>query len=204
MCEQQKTSGLPNQPLIITPDPAVITLRIPSVTIWKSYHFAPEWFADAMHEAQTGTNHHACRREIIFAVCCAESYLLEWVRDEVLNRDFHRLAEFFPHEDKTGVTEKWKRVPKKLFEKALIPAPPDFGNKYWENWLKLVDLRNGLVHASSSRPESDSLPSKEQPRPSKSDLDQLGGGWALNVVIELIHELHRAAGTTPPTWLTIQ
>src|SRR4051812_27749577 len=43
-------------------------------------HFAPSWFADALHEARTGGDGdiHARRREILFAVCCAESYLYEW------------------------------------------------------------------------------------------------------------------------------
>ena len=65
-------------------------------TIWQTYSFAPEWFADALHEAGQTGNHHARRREIIFAVCFAESYLVEWVRDEVLNRDFNLLNQYFP------------------------------------------------------------------------------------------------------------
>src|SRR5688572_8466411 len=80
-------------------------IKVPSIqataivippTIWSTYSFAPEWFADARHEARTGTDHHARRREIVFAVCCAESYLVEWVRDEVLRSEFRRINEFFP------------------------------------------------------------------------------------------------------------
>ena len=43
-----------------------------SITIWLSHNFAPEWFADALHEAKTVPSHNSRRREIIFAVCCAK------------------------------------------------------------------------------------------------------------------------------------
>src|SRR5262245_31238247 len=41
--------------------------------------FAIAWYADALKEARVGAgDHHERRREIVFAVCCAESYLWEW------------------------------------------------------------------------------------------------------------------------------
>jgi rubredoxin len=80
-----------------------IALPLPVVfgiaTVWLSYSFAPEWFADALHEARAGGDHHARRREILFSVCCAESYILEWVRDQVLNRQFDRLNKYFHPEN---------------------------------------------------------------------------------------------------------
>ncbi len=51
----------------------VVSLSVGIPTIWLTYRFAPEWFEDAIHEAQNGKDHHARRREIIFAVCAAES-----------------------------------------------------------------------------------------------------------------------------------
>lgn len=43
-------------------------------TLWQTYRYAPEWFADAVEESGR-EGHQARRREILFAVCAAESYL---------------------------------------------------------------------------------------------------------------------------------
>src|SRR5437763_1505475 len=80
---------------IIRVMPATVRITAGAATLWLTYSFAPEWFEDALHEARTGQEHHARRREIVFAVCFAESYLLEWVRDEVLKGDFPRLNRYF-------------------------------------------------------------------------------------------------------------
>jgi hypothetical protein len=170
-------------------------------TFWSSYSFAPEWFNDALNEARTGKDHHARRREIIFAICCAESYLVEWIRDEVLNRDFNRLNQFFPPGERRGVAEKWKEVPKELKKAGLIAKSPDLGSPYWQDWLKLVDLRNGLIHAKSSRPETHSQAADERPVPSRNDLEKLPPGWAIKVVVALIRELHATVSTPVPAWL---
>ena len=69
------------------------------------------------------------------------------------------------------------------------------------DFRKLVDYRDGLVHASASRPETDSQPEKEKPLPSKTDLDKLFPGWAVQVVVTLVKRLHDAVGTPPPDWL---
>jgi len=169
------------------------------LTIWMASNFAPDWFADALHEAHNGTDHNARRREILFAVCCAESYIVEWVRDEVLNRDFERLDLFFPPGRKRGVTAKWEEVPKELAKAKLIPAKPDHSGKCWGDWLKLVDLRDGLVHARSSRPKKKA--GTEETFTPKADLDRLAAGWAVRVVVELVCNLHAAAGKPPPAWI---
>jgi putative transcriptional regulator len=173
----------------------------PTVTAWLTYSFAPDWFADALREAQTGQDHHARRREIVFAVCFAESYLLEWVRDEVLKGAFPRLNGYFVPGKWQSVVDKWKDIPKQLRDDRLIPAIPKLGESYWEDWLKLVNYRNGLVHARASRPESGSQGNESNPLPSRSDLDRLPAGWAVQVVVTLVRRLHDAVGTSPPTWL---
>lgn len=170
-------------------------------TAWLTYKFAPEWFVDALREARTGADHHARRREILFSVCCAESYLLEWVRDEVLNRDFQKLNHYFPPGNVRNVTTKWKEVPKQLLVDGSITSIPDLSGSYWENWLELVHYRNGLIHARSSRPETASLPDEQRPVPSKTTLDNLQAGWSVRVVVELIGQLHKAVGTATPSWL---
>jgi len=188
----------------VSPAPAISigSAISPIVTAWFTYSFAPEWFADALREAQTGQDHHARRREIVFAVCCAESCLLEWVRDEVLKRDFQGLNRYFVPGKWQSVVDKWKDIPKQLCDDGLIPAIPNLGETYWEDWRKLVNYRNGLVHARASRPESGSQGNeKSNPLPTKSDLDRLSAGWAVQVVVTLVRRLHDAVGTSPPTWL---
>jgi hypothetical protein len=170
-------------------------------TIWLTYQFAPEWFNDAIHEARTGHDHHSRRREIIFSVCCAESYILEWVRIDVLKRDNQRLDNYFPPGKKRGVTQKWKEIPGELLRDGLITATPQFNGQDWANFLKLTEYRDGLIHARPSRPENPSLPANALPVPSKNDLDSLTPGWAIGVVIAMIRNLNRAAGTSNPNWL---
>jgi len=183
-----------------------MTASVGTGTIWLSYSFAKEWFEDALHEARTGTDHNARRREIVFAVCFAESYLFEWIRDEVLDpRDYQKLVtdlnQYFPPGEGQPVKDKWKLVPKKLLSAGLVPAVPDLNQPYWEHFTKLVTMRNGLVHARSSRPETTQIQEKEKPLPSKEDLDNLPAGWATEVVVTLVKELHKAVGTSEPDWL---
>ena len=183
--------------------PAPVTVRVSTVapTVWLTYSFAREWFEDARREARTDQDHHARRREIVFAVCFAESYLLEWIRDKVLKQDFQKLNTYFVPGKWQSVVDKWKDIPKQLLNDRLISDVPNLGESYWQEWRKLVDYRNGLVHARASRPESDSQSEESNPLPSKGNLDQLPAGWAVQVVVTLVRRLHDAVGTPPPEWL---
>ena len=173
---------------------------------WSSFSFAQDWFEDALREAQTGKGHNSRRREIVFAVCCVESYLIEWLRDDVLKRKFDSLPRYFPPGVHRGIRPRWKGVICKAYSDKLICNMPDFGKPYWEEFDRLVQYRNGLVHGNSSRPVSVSLEQKERPEPSKvdlskGDLDELESGWAVRVVTDLIRQLHDDAGTSAPKWL---
>jgi hypothetical protein len=35
---------------------------------------------------------------------------------------------------------------------------PPFGQQYWKDFAELIAYRNGLVHASASRPDAESIP----------------------------------------------
>jgi hypothetical protein len=61
---------------------AVGSAPAPTLVLGVS-HYAPDWFEDATREAVACNpgDWHARRREIIFAVNCAESYLVEWTGD---------------------------------------------------------------------------------------------------------------------------
>lgn len=171
------------------------------VTPWKSYSFAPEWYQDALHEAKVGHDHASRRREILFAVCCVESYLFEWVRDDVLHRDFTKLSTYFPQRDRIGIRERWKKVIRDVYNDGLICGVPDFNTSSWSDFTSLVDYRDGLVHGKSSRPDTHALPQSERPLPSKPHLDNLSAGCAVKVIDNLIRALHRASRTNPPSWV---
>lgn len=169
-------------------------------TLWSTYSFAPEWFRDALREAAS-LGHEARRREILFAVCAAESYIFEWVRDTVLNRDFGVLATYFPPDMRRGVTEKLRDIPKQLAKDGRLRASLDCGGHEWQDFRALVDFRDGLVHASASHPETTSLPRESRPITSKADLDSLPAGRAVAIVRTLLMKLHIDTNTSPPTWL---
>ena len=179
---------------------SLLTVESYPPAVWITATLALHWFTDALQEARAD-GPGPRRREILFAVCCAESYLLEWVRDQVLKCDFERLKTYFPAGARRGVNEKWKEIPSQLRKDGLIPTAPDLGGPHGEEWSRLIDYRDGLVHARASRPEADSLPDQERPIPPTSLLSQMARGWAVRVVIERIKRLHNAIGTPYPPWL---
>ncbi len=170
-------------------------------TAWQTYCFSPEWFADALAESGIANSPPARRREVLFAVCCVESYLLEWVRDEVLQCDFMSLEKYFPFGSRRGIKQRWTEVTKQLASDGRIPETQDFGGEVWARFRTLVAYRDGLVHASSSRPQTTALPISQNPAPSKSTLDMMPPGYAVEIILALISDLHRAVGTSVPTWL---
>lgn len=185
----------------ITPGSGELSLAGYAPTAWITSTFAPQWYADAIQEARVCVGRGARRREIVFAVCAAESYLVEWVRDSVLNRQFDALSGYFPPNEHVGIVDRWKRVVKQLAADGRISTPQTFSGKVWQDFVDLVDYRNGLLHGRSSRPATSGQPSKLKPVPSTDLLDQLSAGWAANVVQVLVNDLHRTVGTVAPSWL---
>ena len=198
-----------NVEILITSIGEAVGEAVGNPTVWLTYQFAPEWFRDASEQARIQSDHNARRREIIFAVCCAESYLVEWVLKEVLKDDYSKFGRYFPPpvrpSDKRPAEKKWQEVPKQLQKDGLIPKSPEWdsgdGQRIWCEWLTLLAYRHGLVHASASRPETDPQPRLERPLPSKHELDRLPAGWATKTVTKLIAHLHEAVGTPVPKWL---
>lgn len=190
------------------PDQVIRLAGIPSEeafgtpTLWLSASFAPKWFSDARREAAQ-PHADARRREIVFAVAAAETYLLEWVRDDVLNGNFADLDRFFPPGERRSITDKWREIPKALKDSGLIAAVPNLGGgSAWGDFQRLVEFRNGLLHARSSRPGRAGLPDASLPVPSLVELQSVGAGWPTDVVRRLILDLHASIGTPPPPWLS--
>jgi hypothetical protein len=195
MSDEQK----PPEPTIITPGTAGLGFIGQTLDIWLAAVFAPKWFEDAVREsALVGSD--ARRREVVFAVCFAESYLLEWVRRDVLTK-LDRLNDYFPPDRQRPMTDRWKEVPKRLYEDRQIRGHPDYGKSFWEDFVRLVDYRNGLVHGRASRPDKNDLHKDAKPVPTPGDLEAMLQGWPTRVVVSLVRELHASAGTPPPPWL---
>jgi hypothetical protein len=182
-------------------------IRVLEPTVWQSGQFARRWFEDAARDAAVGGG-DARRREIIFAVCFAESYLLEWTRDEVLQRDFNALQRYFAVDKRQarrarGVADKWKDVPKRLKSDGRIREHPDYGKQVWNDFRALIDSRDGLIHARASLPHHSATPKAAMPEPTADLLNQMQPGWPTGVVVALIGELHAKAGTALPAWLRV-
>ena len=183
--------------MIIRPEPARAEARVLEPTLWLTYPFAREWFDDALHEARTGHDHHSRRREIVFAVCFAEAYLVEWVWKEILNYDLDRFAKHIRREERLGLTRLWRATLHRLLCDKLIPAMPELEGDHGKEWKLLLDYRNGLVHSLASSPHK----AKGKRPVSKTELDDLCAGWALRVVIDRVRRLHEAVNTPVPEWL---
>ena len=122
---QSESSQTIHATVAVTGEPGSMNI---SATVWDISTFAPDWFAEALAEARNGGGPQARRREILFAVCCAESYLFEWIRDEVLKRDFSKLSTYFKPRTRDNVLTKWKEVPKQHAQEKLIDDAPHFHN----------------------------------------------------------------------------
>lgn len=191
------------QSVTVTPTSGRLALTAHAPTVWLTANFARDWFNDAINEAKAGPGVSHRRREIIFSVAFAESYLLEWVRDVVLKHDFQRINKYFPPGYRRGVTEKWKEIPDRLRNDGLLRAVPDLSKQFWFEWTNLVNYRDGLIHARASRPLTDSLPAEEKPVPDGRTLADMQPGWAISVVVAMIRAFHSASGFTSPEWMNV-
>jgi hypothetical protein len=187
--------------LRVTPKSGTAEFGVLAPEVWLLATFAPKWFADMSHEAALEGG-DARRREIVFAVCFVESYLLEWTRDEPLKRDFRALDRYFPADDREGITSRWKTVTKDLLADGRIRAHPDHSRSAaWTDFIKLVGYRDGLVHARTGRPQTGDTPKDAQPTPTIDELNKMPTGWPTRVAVALVRELHAAVGTDSPKWL---
>jgi len=168
--------------------------------LWFKYPFSKDWFEDALSEARSGFGRNARRREIIFAVAFAESYWVEWVRDEIFKGDLDKVIDRLAGK-KISAEDKWKKLTKELMDENLLKGIPELKTKFWQEWKLLIDYRDGLVHGVSSLPECADNPRGKKPFPAVNVLDTMEPGWPTKVTINLVKEFHSAAGTDPPTWL---
>jgi len=191
----------PPESPILTPRTGTLNIIGGEVRFWLHATFAPGWYSDAVREAAV-SGADARRREILFAVCFVESYLLEWVRDEALHRDYKALDKYLPSDDRQGISERWKTVTKRLREDGLIPGHPDYGRaSQWRDFIRLIRFRDGLVHGRTGRPQTTDTPDEALPSPTADDLTTMPSGWPTRTVVSLVRALHFCVGSSPPAWL---
>jgi hypothetical protein len=76
---------------------------------WALASFAESWFSDALQVARVGQGRNAMRREIVFAVIFAETYLYEFVRDVALKANYEALSRYFRDYDSAAYLSGGKR-----------------------------------------------------------------------------------------------
>lgn len=164
---------------------------------WLAQKFAKLWYNDACSQAQDLST-DARRREIIFAVACAECFLVEWLC-ELTGPGCANLT--LEASGKQGILDQWKELPKTLKATGKIPDTPDLAGATWASFQRIVQFRNGLLHGRASRAYVPGHPSP-QSMPKVEELQKLRPGDARDAVRQLISELIEAAGTSVPSWLT--
>ena len=166
-------------------------------TLITGHSFAQYWLADALQETKEGKDFNSIRREIIFASCFLESYLFEWAQGQ-LSIDLEGLFHLFPPgEDLPSLTIKWKETPKKIYKKKGLSEFPELE---LTDFYALVRLRNNLIHSQASRYLISNVKDRSSPEPSIKSLEVMGSGWATNVAINLVKELHKKCGSEPPKY----
>jgi hypothetical protein len=179
-----------------------------NITIWLSDNFSKDWYMDALEEAgRFGENDQnlisSIRREILFSICFLESYIFEWTRGLV---QIEEIEDFFPSKQRfkddpkyrRSLKDKWKNIPKELYEVGKISKIPSLELSGLGNLLK---HRHGLVHAASSRPVTNTQTETAQGFPTKEDLRKLSPGWATRIAHNLVESLHTELGTAIPDYL---
>jgi hypothetical protein len=166
------------------------------VTFWLSDNFSKDWYEDSYHEATAGKDHHSTRREILFSTCFLESYIFEWARGLI---QIEELDVYFPSKPPyRSLKDKWKNIPEELYKGGKISNVPSLD---LSDLRQLITYRNGLVHAKSSRPVSDTQSDVTMGFPTKDHLRQVGPGWAIRIAHDLVDKLHTELGTPIPDYL---
>lgn len=178
--------------------PAHIRLEGGQPAAITGHSFAKYWLDDAYHES-IGDDWHHSRREIIFAALFLEAYLFEWAQSH-LARDLGALLQEFPQDASIpSLRKKWTVLIPKIFKVCALGAPPPTTHTEFE---RLVNFRDRLIHARSSRLSVSSYIDLRWPDPSAEDLRMLPNGWAFQTTIEIVRILHEYAGTELPNYVS--
>ena len=180
-----------------------------SIELLITSSFAQDWLDDALMEAKKENSLANKRREFIYAVCFAESYIFEWVRDNIFSDRLYDLIDFFTHRVTKngiffkGVKAKWKTTIEQLYQDGKIRTEnfvDEKQNSVWKDFCDLLDLRNSIIHSNLSIPQRTSEAELIKNLRTKNDLDRRVVGWATGVVINLVKRFHEETRTKPFDW----
>lgn len=173
----------------------------PSADLLVASNLARRWLADTIKEAQreNGDTTDSIRREIVFAVCFAESYIFEWAREVA---GWQEVIRYFKFDRPEKVKDRWKRVPAELYDDGVVETQSRPAID-WGKMGEVTQYRHGLVHGASSIPRGLKGEQGEAPEPvpSLGDLRKRGQGWALKAVLNVVEQLHRETDTALPEYL---
>lgn len=178
-----------------------------SVRMYITREYGLIWWADACGEvppesADPREVRDAMRRQLLFTVCALESWFFEWVRDDLLE-DATESADLFASAS-WKLTEKIIDVLGTLYDRGRLAHQPAFGESVaWDDLHKILDHRNGLVHALASLPRGDIPPDAGEPIPTADDLLALAPARPLKVVRRVADLLTSFAGEKPPEWMEV-
>ncbi|MDY7041405.1 MAG: hypothetical protein SVX38_11130 [Chloroflexota bacterium] len=187
-------------PTVVPMNVLELKVKANAVNVLSAANLAKDWFADAVNEAQSETEDAiaSVRREIVFVVCFAESYIFEWARDVA---GMGEVTKYFVKKDNRWekLKVRWKEVPLRLFEEGLVKTETE-PRIDWGDMGVVTTYRHGLVHGAASIPVG-LEDEREKPEPTLNDLNKKGQGWALGVVLDLVKQLHDKTQTPMPDYL---
>ncbi len=205
---EKKAENSVEDGVTIKPEPGKIEITFPQVNLWiVTGTFAPSWYEDAKREAAKGCT-ASKRREIIFSICFLEAYFPEWVRDDVLEKNYKQMAKYFFN--KNSISYVWQEVAKNLKKDKKISDTQKFDSVTWKNFTDLLGQRNWICHGVASRPigSVDTRSEKierlnNEMRKNRDNFNNAKNGDSLKAAVNLVTELHKAAGNqfSMPEWI---
>lgn len=168
--------------------------------------FAHQWYWDASNEVPAeGASYvettTALRRQVVFATCALESWFFEWVRDSLLSEpvDATRVCAGY-----RSFPELVKGVMEEVGSRGGLTRDFACGESTeWEEMIRLLRVRNGLVHAAASRPGGNVPDGIPQPEPTAGDLHALAPAEPLRIVRDVARFLTSFADAQPPDWMHV-
>lgn len=178
-----------------------------SITALGAY--AQFWWEDTCSNIPpVGASHdekgHFVRRQIVFAICCVESWFFEWVRDDVLD-EFEEAEDYF--DELRSVPRRIKEVCRELYAQGELANEPEFGKSAtWDQFIELLKDRNGLVHAVASRPYAvvgELTEVEQEPRPKPGRRLELAPAGPAQIVLSTVALIAGFDDQPPPDWMEL-
>ena len=176
--------------------------EVSTPTLSVAANYSEDWYTDACAEVSNSANSNNKRREIVFAACFLESYIYEWVRNYGANYIIKYFSTTAKNADGKCYTRKlknkWKYIPPEMAKELGVAKDVKLD---LSGLGTLIVLRNGFVHAATSKLYNAFTVKEAQPVPSQEQLGLIKSGWAASVAENLIISLHEQIDSNAPGYL---